>query len=182
MLHLHSAAGKAHTAKSIDAMKRVAEKRLKELSSDRRFIARTADEILREGAHLADVVRQHMGSGTEVKDHNEALNALFEPAALEHILKLCKNAYWFWYLVNNIQTNFLPVNVLAVARAHARVKDLIKDRRYGFDWVDHSILPHELKGYPPGFVLTIWEKGLILCEGWHYDEYRVHLNPLLIED
>jgi hypothetical protein len=163
----------------IDALKRIAEEKLAEYRHLPHF-CQSWQSILVEVAPLA----QFAGIAAEAKPttNEEIISALFEPQAIELIRSKCKSAYWFWYLLSKLETNTIRINVSAIARAHARAKDSMRENRYGFNFVEASPLPWQLKGYPPGFVLEMWHKGRILCVTNGSAEFTVILNPLLVDD
>src|SRR5262249_37414387 len=103
-------------------------------------------------------------------------------AALELLLSKCRNAYWFWFVVGKIETRVFPISAYATARALARSKDAIADKRYGFNWIETVCLEWQLKQLPPGFVIEMWETGRLLAETSGFDEFRVLLNPILVDD
>lgn len=121
-------------------------------------------------------------TGTKVQGADDTLKALFTPEALAYLERKCLNTYWFWYTLSKLSTRLLPVTEAAIARTHARVKDSLHDARYGFNFIEPSPLEHQLKGLPPGFVFEMWHKGRLLAVPSASGEYKVLLNPLLIED
>lgn len=137
-------------------------------------------DVKAEAQHLAHFASEL--TGTTLKGHEDALAALFTPEALAYIERKCLNTYWFWYLLSKLNTRSLPVTEAAIARAHARVKDSLHDNRYGFAFIEPSPLEHQLKGLPPGFVFEMWHKGRLLAVHNHSGDYKVLLNPLLIDD
>ncbi len=137
-------------------------------------------DVKAEAQHLVAVASEL--TGTTVNGSEDALTALFTPEALAYAERKCLNAYWFWYLLSKLNTRVLPVGETAIARAHARVKDSLHDNRYGFAFIEPSPLEHQLKGLPPGFVFEMWHKGRLLAEHRHSGDYKVLLNPLLIDD
>jgi len=160
-------------------IKQVAQEQLALHANDHHFV-QSRETVIKEALLLNDVAAQLKGCYCDCPEN--VLAAIFEPAAVELILAKCKNAYWFWYLIDKIETQAFPVTALAVARAHARAKDAMNDRRYGFNFIETVSLPHQLKQLPPGFVLEMWHKGRLLCEGSGFGEFTVILNPLLIDD
>lgn len=163
----------------IDALKRIAEEKLVEFRHLPHF-CQPWELIVREVAPLAPFAA--IAADAKVDGNDEILAALFEPQAIELIRAKCKSAYWFWYLLSKLETNTIRINVAAMARAHARAKDSMHETRYGFQFVEASPLPWQLKGYPPGFVLEMWHKGRILCVANASSEFTVVLNPLLVDD
>lgn len=137
-------------------------------------------DVKAEAQHLAPFASEL--TGATLKGHEDALAALFTPEALAYIERKCLNTYWFWYLLSKLNTRSLPVTEAAIARAHARVKDSLHDNRYGFAFIEPSPLEHQLKGLPPGFVFEMWHKGRLLAVHNHSGDYKVLLNPLLIDD
>lgn len=137
-------------------------------------------DVKAEAQHLVAFAAEL--TGTAVKSPEDALAALFTPEALAYAERKCLNAYWFWYLLSKLNTRVLPISETALARAHARVKDSLHDNRYGFAFIEPSPLEHQLKGLPPGFVFEMWHKGRLLAEHRHSGDYKVLLNPLLIDD
>ncbi len=163
----------------IDSLKQVAEDKLAQYRHLPHFVA-SWDSILAEAASLARFAA--VAADAKLAANDEILSALFEPQAIELIRAKCKNAYWFWYLLSKLETNTIRINLSAMARAHARAKDSMRETRYGFNFVEASPLPWQLKGYPPGFVLEMWHKGRILCVADGSSEFTVVLNPLLVDD
>lgn len=156
----------------------IAEEQLR-LASDRMFIEKP-EAIFKTAVALA--APASAVTGQSVSGHNEVLAALFEPAALALLENKCRNTYWFWFLLSKLATETFPVDAIAIARAHARAKDAMVDRRYGFNWIERTSLPHELKALPPGFLLEMWHTGRLLCHRPNSGDYQVILNPILIDD
>ncbi len=165
--------------KIIDAIKRVAEEKLKAHEDGLHFTVK-AETVLKEAEALSAVAQQV--SGEKPKDYAEVLSTLFTPDAIELIKQKCRNQYWFWYLIARLETRKVPVDVLGIARAQARARESMKETRYGFNWAEPANICWELKSLPPGFVLEMWHKGRILAEGAFVGEYSVMLNPMLVDD
>ncbi|HEY9788228.1 MAG TPA: hypothetical protein V6D17_22760 [Candidatus Obscuribacterales bacterium] len=138
-------------------------------------------EVAPQASELAAIGSELTG-GVRGADHNAVLAQLFEPGALTILEAKSANAYWFWYLLSKLQTRCLPVTAAAMARAHARAKDSLHDNRYGFAFIEPSPLEYQLKQLPPGFFLEMCHKGRIVAECPAFGEYRVFLNPILIDD
>lgn len=166
--------------KVVHTIKSIAQKRLLELDSAKRFIEST-QVVLDELANLApaaDLVKVDCGNASA-----DVRAALFQDAALELLKAKCRNRYWLWYLLSRMETATFPIDVLAIARAHARAKAALYDNRFGFGFVAPNSLIWELKGMPPGFVIDLWESGRILADPKHDSNgYSLMLNPLLIDD
>lgn len=165
--------------KVVDALKQVAKARLQVLANERMFIA-DRKVIVAEFNLLSDVALTV--SGRRPADAEAIAKDLLDPGALELVLEKCVNPYWLWYLLEKVQPAAFPLDVTAIARAHARAKDSLWDNRHGFAFVNASCLEHGLKQYPPGFVLEMWHKGRIVAQQVDSGEYPVRLNPLLLED
>ena len=121
--------------------------------------------------------------GTPVETLSEVHEWLFEKDALAYIKAKCRNRYWLWFLMEQLDTVTLPINTLALTRAHARAKAKIVDKRYGFNWTRPHELIYTLKGLPPGFVFQIWDEGKVLANrNAPFDGYGIILNPLLLDD
>lgn len=165
--------------KIIDAIKRVAEEKLKAHEDQLHFCVK-AETVLKEAEALSAVAE--MVSGKKPKDSAEVLATLFTPEAIELIKEKCRNQYWFWYLINRIETRKVPIDVLGIARAHARARESMKETRYGFNWAESANICFELKAIPPGFAFEMWHKGRVLAIGNFTGDYTVMLNPLLVED
>lgn len=165
--------------KIIDAIKRVAEEKLKAHEDQLHFCVKP-ETVLKEAEALSAVAEQV--SGEKPKDSAEVLATLFTPEAIELIKEKCRNQYWFWYLIARIETRKVPIDVLGIARAHARARESMKETRYGFNWAESANICYELKGLPPGFAFEMWHKGRVLAIGNFSAEYTVMLNPLLVED
>ena len=159
---------------------RVAELGIIKHASTRRFVeseSLVTGDLLRLQT-CAAVVKGDPAEGLE-----EVLAWMFDDDALRFIKSKCRNRYWLWCLLRKLQTTTFPVNVLALARAHARVKAEIEDKRYGFNWTTPAELIYTLKGLPPGFVFQIWEEGKVLAIREHFgDGFGIILNPLLIDE
>lgn len=150
------------------------------LNEFNRMFVQHPDEILK--AAVALTLPASVVAGEQVFGHERVLSVLFAPDALDLIKSKCRNTYWFWFLLGKLATSTFPVDSLAVARAHARAKDALKDNRYGFAFIDTTCLEHELKGLPPGFVFEMWHSGRLIASRPHSGEYKVILNPLLVDD
>lgn len=166
--------------KVVHTIKSIAQKRLLELDSAKRFIepVETVLDELAQLAPAADLVKVDCNHAVA-----DVRAAVFQDAAIELLQAKCRNRYWLWYLLSRLETATFPVDALAVARAHARVKQSLYDNRFGFGFVAPISLIWELKGMPPGFVLELWESGRILANPRHDSNgYPLILNPLLIDD
>jgi hypothetical protein len=166
--------------KVVHTIKSIAEKRLIDLASEKRFIE-PAQAVLDELAQLApaaDLVKVDCRHAPV-----DVRAALFQTAAIELLQAKCRNRYWLWYLLSKLETSTFPVDAFAVARAHARAKAALYDNRFGFGFVAPISLIWELKGMPPGFVLELWDSGRILADPKHDSNgFSLMLNPLLIDD
>lgn len=121
--------------------------------------------------------------GDSVDGVDQVCSWMFEDDALDFIKAKCRNRYWLWRLMQKLKTTTFPINIIALARAHARVKDQIEDKRYGFNWTTPGALIYTLKGLPPGFVFQIWEDGKLLAiRDYSGEGLGIVLNPLLIDD
>lgn len=165
--------------KIIDAIKSVAEEKLKAHADQLHFVVKP-ETVLKEAEALSAVAEKV--SGNKPKDNAEILSTLFTPEAIELITQKCRNQYWFWYLLARLETRKVPVDVLGIARAHARARESMKETRYGFNWAESANICYELKALPPGFAFEMWHKGRVLATGSFSGEYSVMLNPLLVED
>lgn len=166
--------------KVVQLIRSVAEKRLAELDGEKRF-TQPADTVLGDMAELSAVAAQVK---VDCKaDAQSVREALFQEEAVAYIKEKCRNRYWFWFLLSKLATGTFPIDVLALARAHARAKDALYDNRFGFAFTKPISLIYELKGFPPGFVIELWEKGRILA-GPQCDSngFGLFLNPLLLDD
>ncbi len=165
--------------KVVEAIKAAAQVRLHVLNDKRMFVAPRAD-VMNEFTllnHVALSVQGRRPAGALA-----TAQALLDSDALELVLSKCVNPYWLWYLLDKVQPAAFPLDLPAIARAHARAKDSLHDNRHGFAFVNPNCLEHDLKLYPPGFVLEMWHKGRIVAEKLDSGEYPVRLNPILIED
>jgi len=135
--------------------------------------------ILAEMPRLARAAQLVSGESTA----GDVSELLFQKDALELILAKCRNRYWLWSLLIELKTATFPVPALAVARAQARLKLAVGTNHFGFAWVTPADLIVQLKGMPPGFVLKLWDTGLILA-GTRDDGngYPIQLNPILVDD
>ncbi len=166
--------------KVVRTIQSIGESRLTALSSEKRFIE-PANIVLDELVHLAPAA--NLVKVDCAPDPEAVRVAMFQTAALELLQAKCRNRYWLWYLLSRLDTSTFPVDVLAVARAHARAKAALYDNRYGFGFVERNSLIWELKALPPGFLFEMWDSGRVLCEHRHdANGYGVMLNPLLIDD
>ncbi|MGD9680889.1 MAG: hypothetical protein AB7W16_06880 [Candidatus Obscuribacterales bacterium] len=142
-------------------------------------LLQTKELILAEMPRLARAA-QIVSGDSKVADITEQL---FQKDALELLLAKCRNRYWLWSLLAELKTATFPVPVLAIARAQARLKKAVGTNHFGFAWVTPADLIVQLKGMPPGFVLKLWDTGLILAgtrdEG---NGYPIQLNPILVDD
>ncbi|MBY0548555.1 MAG: hypothetical protein K2W95_14895 [Candidatus Obscuribacterales bacterium] len=163
----------------IEQLKEVSARRLQALVDHRMFVQPKA-EVLQELSLLDKPY--NLVTGRQSTDPTVIANELFEPEALELITDKCLNSYWLWYLLDKLQPAAFALSEAALARAHARAKDSLYDNRHGFAFVCSNSLEHQLKQFPPGFVLELWHKGRILAHRTDSGEYPVRLNPLLIED
>lgn len=121
--------------------------------------------------------------GEAVQGAIEVAEWLFEDEAISFLKAKCSNRYWLWFLLERLNTTTFPVNTLALARAHARAKADIVDKRYGFQWTSPNELIYTLKGLPPGFVFELCEQGKVLAKRVSTgDGFSLTLNPLLIDD
>lgn len=142
-------------------------------------LLRPKELILAEMPRLARAAQIVSGDSTVAG----VTELLFQKDALELLLDKCRNRYWLWSLLAELKTATFPVPVLAVARAQARLKKSVETNHFGFAWVTPADLIVQLKGMPPGFVLKLWDTGLILAG--NRDEgngYPVQLNPILVDD
>lgn len=171
--------GPAARKKIIDSLKRIAEEKLAQKGHLPHFCQKW-ETIASESTVLAPLAAQVID--VEVLDPAEILAALFEPDAIEIIAAKCKSAYWFWYLLARVDTRTLRINAAAISRAQARAKESMRDKRYGFDFIEPSPLVWQLKQLPTGFVLEMWHKGRLLCQNDGFSEFTVILNPILIDD
>lgn len=172
-LHPHS------HPKLVEKIRALADERVKSGSLSPMFTQKW-QEVLPEATHLAGIAEEL--TGRKPKDAAEALAMIFTADAIAYIEAKSANAHWFWYLLSRLNTRVLPVTVSAIARAHARAKDSMHDNRYGFAFIEPSPIEYQLKQFPPGFVLELWHKGRIVADYQPFGEYRVRLNPLLIDD
>ena len=158
----------------------VASERLRLFTRDRRLIE-SEEVVLDELVHLARAA--HVVHGACLRNAREVREALFSRQALDLIKIKCRNRYWLWFLLKELATDIYPVPVLAIARAHARAKKSISTNHFGFAFVKPIDLIWQLKGMPPGFVLKLWDTGLILSSTRDDGNgYSIVLNPLLIDD
>ncbi len=165
--------------KVVAGIRNLAAEQVQHGGHDPMFVQKWAD-VKAHGALLAPHASAIIG--TKVQGHENALSTLFTPEALAYAERKCLNTYWFWYLVSRLNTRVLPVSETAIARAHARVKDSLYDNRYGFAFIEPAPLEHQLKGLPPGFVFEMWHKGRLLAVHNPSGDYKVLLNPLLVDD
>lgn len=163
----------------VAAIRQIAGARLRVLENERMFASKPA-EVLSEFFLLNEVALTVTGR-RPVGAEATAL-ALFQADALELALHKCANAYWLWYLLDKVRTAAFPLDITAVARAHARAKDSLYDNRHGFAFISPNSLEHDLKMLPPGFVFEMWHKGRLIAQRTDSGEYPVQLNPLLLED
>ena len=136
---------------------------------------------------LADLVKLAPAAavvrGDKVESAEEVQEWLFEEDAIEFIKAKCRTRYFLWYLLERLETETYPINVLALARAHARAKDALQTKHYGFNWVRPAELIYSLKGMPPGFVFRLWESGLVIAyNNPNFDGFGIIINPLLLDD
>lgn len=165
--------------KIVTELRQLAKGRLEALDSCRMFVASRQD-VINEFQALNDLALEV--AGRRPVDALATAKALLEPEALELVESKCVNAYWLWYLLDKVQPAAFPLDLAALARAHARAKDSLHDNRHGFAFINSNCLEHDLKLLPPGFVLELWHKGRIVAVRTDSGEYPVRLNPLLIED
>jgi hypothetical protein len=166
--------------KVVHTIKDIAQKRLAEIGSEKRFIepAQTVLDDLANLAPAAGLVKADCSSAFV-----DVRLALFQAPALELLQVKCRNRYWLWYLMSKLETATFPVDAFAIARAHARAKAALYDNRFGFGFVAPGSLIWELKGMPPGFVIELWETGRLLADPKHDSNgFSLMLNPLLIDD
>lgn len=153
---------------------------LKELSDKKRFVEPV--ELL-EGDLIRFKRASQVIKGAEVSSSQEVKDWLFEEAAVSFLLEKCKNRYWLSFLMGQLETTVFPVTVLALARAQARAKLALEEKRYGFNWITPGELIYSLKGLPPGFVFELWEKGLLIAhQDTVSDGFGIIINPLLLAD
>lgn len=146
----------------------------------KRFVE-SSELVLSDLVRLADAAS--VVKGEPVETASEVAEWLFEEDAIAFLEKKCRNRYFLWMLLEQLATTTFPVNLLALARAHARVKAKIMDKRYGFQWTTPNQLIYTLKGLPPGFVFELWEEGKLLASRKSIsDGFGIILNPLLIDD
>ncbi|MBI1271852.1 hypothetical protein GC174_15615 [bacterium] len=166
--------------KLAQSIRAIAEEGMEAFSGAKRFVedaAVVAAELIRL-APAAQVVR-----GDRVDAQTEVEEWLFEADSLAFLKAHCRNRYWLWFLLSHLDTTQFPVTALALARAHARAKAAILDRRYGFNWVTPAELIYSLKGMPPGFVFELWETGRLLAHTDSVaDGFGIIINPILLED
>lgn len=166
--------------KLVALIKSLAQEATELLKGERRFVE-PESVITPELIRLAEAAR--VVTGEDVSTPSEVSEALFDEEARAFLSRKCKNRYWFFYLLTHLETSTFPVDVLALARAHARAKAAVLDRRYGFNWLTPADLIYGLKGMPPGFVFEMWETGRVLAHNNNVgDGFGIILNPLLIDD
>ena len=133
---------------------------------------------LKRLAEQASVVK-----GETITDASGVCEWLFEEEAISFLKTKCRNRYWLWFLLERLNTTTFPVNAMALARAHARAKEKLLDKRYGFQWTTPGEIIRALQGLPPGFVFEIWDQGKVLANRKSIsDGYGVILNPLLVDE
>jgi hypothetical protein len=163
------------------------------LVKNRRFIE-PAEEILADLVTLAPVVQAiskdafaAMSKGASANDPTTLSAAirpfLFDDGAWGVITSKCRNRYWMWCLLAQLQTGTFPVNALAVARAQARLKDSLRDMSYGFAHLQPGEVYSEGRSFPLGFILKKYEEGHFLADRRNGGtDYGVMLNPLLVDE
>lgn len=166
--------------KVVSLIKSSAQEAMDSLQGERRFVE-PEHVITPELINLEEAAGEVLGEKPE--SLLAVVEALFDEEALAYLRGKCKNRYWLFFLLTHLETSTFPVDVLALARAHARAKAAILDRRYGFNWLTPADLIYSLKGLPPGFVFEMWETGRLLAHKDSVaDGFGIILNPLLIDD
>lgn len=164
--------------RAVAKLREIAKAKLAEHDRERHVI-QSNDEVLSEVSALSSFLEEVFG--TAPADIGAAISTLFEEPALAIIKEKVRNKYWFWYVLSHLRTRCIAVKAAPLARAVARAADTMVEQHYGFNHIPPSPLEWHLKQLPPGFLAQMILKGRILVDT-SGSEYRVILNPLLIED
>jgi hypothetical protein len=124
---------------------------------NRRFIE-SVEEITADLVALTPVV-QAISKDAPVADAAAIRTFLFQDGAFELLTAKCRNRYWMWCLLAKLETGTFPLDAFAIARAHARLKDSLRDMSYGFAWIQPGDVYSEARSLPLGFLLKKYEEG-----------------------